>query len=295
MNSTLMPSRLVFGTGGRFGRLQPTLAQFLVDQAWSHGIRTFDTGYHYSSGASQRLLCSCLSKYLLDESLQISTKVKADPYNMIHSIDRTYSMFGGRPLDVVFLWGPSIEQLHDKDTIALMQAYLQSGVVTCFGVNTHDLLVMDSILSSPCSAFLSDVMVDYSLARLESSVFISQFSSSGLRVWAGTALGQGYLIESIFNQFLRTRSLSYLLRAFLSPATRELVAKAAPIRRALHTAYPTLCADLPLSFVLSNPNVNYIPVGMMASSSIKRNIFIESSLCKNEAPLKHLIELFDAG
>ncbi len=53
---------LVFGTGGRFGRLPKTLASRLVFSAIDNGIRYFDTGYEYCSRRSQSLLFNILAK-----------------------------------------------------------------------------------------------------------------------------------------------------------------------------------------------------------------------------------------
>ena len=53
-------------------------------------------------------------------------------------------------------------------------------------------------------------MIDYSLGQLNREHIIASLKSLNINVWAGTALAQG-LIESIVEQFFRTRSFHTLL------------------------------------------------------------------------------------
>ena len=122
---------------------------------------------------------------------------------------------------------------------------------------------------------LSDIMLDYSLAQPDRAPIIKEFNDDGKYVWAGTALAQGFLIQSVFHQFLRTRSFSYILRAFFNPPTRKLLLHASPIRRKLQSKYPDLASYLPLLFVMSDKNVSFVPLGMMSKRSIVNNLMTE--------------------
>ena len=271
-------SRLVFGTGGRFGRLQPALAQLLVDFSWSSGIRIFDTGFYYSRGLSQARLLSSLGDRLEHPECIVTTKVKPDPLLAEYAISQTLSSLPNGCIDVCFLWGGGVHQLNDPLLSALMSSMLASGKVKRFGLNTHDLSLMNVIPDLQCFRFLSDVMIDFSLAQRDRSSFISFIKARGIRVWAGTALAQGFLLESIFNQFLRTRSVSYLARSFLNSPTRHLYSRASPIRRMMRSSFSSSYKNLPLAFVLNNRLVDFVPVGMMSRSSINANLFIERNL-----------------
>lgn len=281
-------SRLVFGTGGRFGRLEANLAQKLVDHAWSLGVRSFDTGFYYSGGRSQKLLSQCLLKYASSESLFISTKVKAEPATISTVIDLCRSIFCKSNLDIVFLWGPSVNDLNNPILASYLASALESGAVTRFGVNTHDLSVMNSLTRSCCYPFITDVMIDYSLAQRDRESFISHFYSAGLKVWAGTALAQGYLIESVWEQFLRTRSISYILRACLNKPTRSLLNASRPLRNMLRSQFYNVSRELPLAYVLSNPSISYIPIGMMSCSSLEANVRVERKILSYAGDLSRL-------
>jgi len=275
-------TKLVFGTGGRFGRLSPHLASRLVDFAISQGIYSFDTGCNYSNGKSQLLLSQCLSPYLLSSShkISISSKVAASnvPGKIISDITRIYSLFQGLPIDCLFLWGPTIEDL-SCDSVWRQLNYAKSlGLVKRIGINTHDLDVMQFICSSFVSGLIDDVMIDYNLLLTDREPFFPEFKKSDISIWAGTVLAQGFLVLSVFEMFLRTRSISYLARSFFNPPTAAMLRQCMKVRSFLRSSYFTSASRIPLSFVASNPYVDYIPMGMLSQSSMLRNLDIEKSL-----------------
>ena len=107
---------LVFGTGGRFGRLSKPLASKLVSCVIDHGIRYFDTGYEYSSRRSQPLLFETLEQKssFMAGSIEISTKFSAPqlPGQLTAFVDNSLSQLSCRDyLETAFLWGPSLTVL----------------------------------------------------------------------------------------------------------------------------------------------------------------------------------------
>ena len=68
--------KLIFGTGGRFGRFNYKKSKKIIDFAINKGIRRFDTGFTYCNYKSQPLLAKCLRPYLKKdrEKIEISTK-----------------------------------------------------------------------------------------------------------------------------------------------------------------------------------------------------------------------------
>jgi len=281
-------SRLVFGTGGRFGRLDPQLASSLVNFAWSLGIRTFDTGFYYSRGQSQSSLFQALGSRLSDAECLVTTKVKPDSLMAEYAIRSTLLSLPKGYIDVCFLWGGSAETLNNPELISLLQSMLDSGLVRRFGLNTHNLSLMNRLPSLKCYPYLSDLMIDYNLLLRDREPIIERSKQDNLRVWAGTSLAQGYLIESPYRQFLRTRSLSYLARFLLNQPTRDLASKARSVRLSLRSTFPSTCSQLPLAFVLDNPHVDFIPIGMMSQRSLLSNLFIENNLSSFSSELLSL-------
>ena len=108
----MVVSKLVFGTGGRFGRPSHDLAFELFSFCLDSGVYAFDTGIAYGGGRSLDLLFKCLSKHkIVDiDCLFIFTNVDSSlsPESIYPSV---LSALRGLPMrsfiDVLFLWGPS--------------------------------------------------------------------------------------------------------------------------------------------------------------------------------------------
>lgn len=275
-------SRLVFGTGGRFGRLSPSLAQILVDFAIESGITHFDTGYFYSGKKSQRLLFASLLKHLRISSVPLHISTKLPPTldaNLFNGwVNETILQAENRrPIDTLFIWGPDLSFLDNLQFCILLEELLASGKVKSLGVNTHDLQVMQALPNSRLGSMSESVMIDFSLLQQDRVSVVEKFYDARIKVWAGTALCQGFLVQSLAQSFLRTRSFSYLVRAFLNSPTRELRAKASLVRPYLQKNFPEHINSIPLSYVLSMPGVSFVPVGMLSRNSISANLAIESS------------------
>ena len=123
---------------------------------------------------------------------------------------------------------------------------------------------------------IDHIMLDFNLLRQDRLNVMEKFSNQGVKVWAGTALCQGFLVQSLFELILRTRSLSYLARALLQSETRLLLDKSKIMRRYLRANYPELFSAIPLQYVLQCELVDFVPVGMLSSSSISRNVQVSS-------------------
>lgn len=279
-SAPVMNSKLVFGTGGRFGRLAPGLAQSLVDTAIESGITKFDTGLFYCGGKSQQLLFACLSDHISrsPSSFEISTKFPpGHSYAIMNEwLNGSISQLGVRGyLDALFVWGPSLEDLYDSSLISSLVSFRSSGRIKSIGVNTHDCDVMKALVGSPLGLIVDCVMIDFSLLQQDRIPIISLFSEAGISVWAGTALCQGFLSQSLLRMVWRTRSLSYFARALCSKPTKVLRAKASKVRPVLAQIYPDTFEAIPLSYVLSREDICRVPVGMLSRSSIQKNVAIE--------------------
>ena len=135
---------------------------------------------------------------------------------------------------------------------------------------------MKDLLASPLGSIIDCVMIDFNLLQQDRIPLLSLFAHAGISVWAGTALSQGFLFQSLVQMIFRTRSLSYLARALFNRSTRELRLKASKVRPALAQQYPDHFKSIPLSYVLSRGDVCRVPVGMLSRSSIQKNVLIES-------------------
>lgn len=280
-------SKLVFGTGGRFGRLAPRFAQSLVDTAIELGITNFDTGLFYCGGKSQQLLFSCLSSHIRKSpsSYELSTKFPPTLGNNIMNnwLDISIAQLGVRNyIDTLFVWGPSLKDLYSPGLIHSLVSFKSSGRIKSIGVNTHDLCVMKALPGSPLGSIVNCVMIDLNLLQQDRIPLLSLFAQAGISVWAGTALSQGFLFQSLLQMIFRTRSLSYLARALFNRPTRELRLKASKVRPALAQHYPDHFESIPLSYVLSREDVCRVPVGMLSRSSIQKNILIESNAVEKQ-------------
>ena len=273
--------QLVFGTGGRFGRLSQSLADKLVSYALSQNVTIFDTGFEYCNGKSQQKLLQALRPVCLQNrsSFKFSTKVKAPRTRGV--ITNRVSRVLASPLqyiDYLFVWGPSISELSSPFLFDELNLLKENRLINSIGVNTHDLKCLNYIAENISSLPIDHIMLDFNLLRQDRLHVMKKFSNQGVKVWAGTALCQGFLVQSLLELILRTRSLSYLARAILQHETRILLDKSKTMRRFLRSRYPEHCRTVPLQYVLQCPLVDFVPLGMLSLSSISRNVQASSSL-----------------
>lgn len=281
-------SKLVFGTGGRFGRLSDSLATELVYSALHSGISSFDTGLHYAGGKSHAKLLRILNQFSRNTSqpLFISSKISVE-YLLnasLHDIVlRINQLLPDRPyLDVLFLWGPSVSDLEDPRLNERLITLSETGVVKEYGINSHSSTVLDYLIAENIPFPFSHVMLDYNILLPERNVQVDSLSLMGCSVWGGTVLAQGFLIQNLFQLYLRTRSLSYLARALLQPETRTLMHLASSARRYLQRTFPNNYASIPLSYALQKPQISFVPVGMLSHASIAANLSVEASPLPSE-------------
>ena len=269
-------SCLVFGTGGRFGRLTSYESAKLVDFAINSGITWFDTGFSYCGFKSQPQLFNSL-KSLSPSNQQINISTKFDVNISLPKLRQNiYQTFDDLPpnvtLHTLFLWGPSIHQLNDPNLVSFLSSIKSELGIKHLGVNSHDFHILSSIARSTTLFVPDSVMLDYNLCQLSRANLFSSLRNLSICIWAGTALCQGLLVESILQRFLRTRSISYFVRSFFNPSSKALLDSASLMRRYLYRNYPSRYQSIPLSFVSSNPYVDFVPVGMLSKSSIKQNL-----------------------
>jgi len=268
--------KLEFGTGSRFGRLNFKYAKNIVDYAIKLGIKRFDTGYTYGNFKSQPLLGRCLKKEILDfrEGLCLSTKCAAISEEYIeYSINQSIESLNCKFIDNFHLWGPTLYQLENKNILKKLKHLKQKGLINKISVNTHDINIIKKI-SKGYFDEIEGIMVDYNLLQQDRKKYLSRIKKNNLSVFAGTVLCQGLLIESIFKTYLRTFSPFYLGRILLQKEKRRFIDPAKILRKYIQTNYKDSFKKIPLSFILNEDCVDYIPMGMLSFSSLDKNIEI---------------------
>ena len=124
---------------------------------------------------------------------------------------------------------------------------------------------------------IDHMMIDYNILQQNRNPIISEMSSKNWKVWAGTVLCQGFLVQSLPELIMRTRSISYTARSILNKPTRAYLKPAQKARNYLKKHYPEMAETIPLEFVCTDQNVSYVPIGMMSKKSIDKNIAISST------------------
>jgi aryl-alcohol dehydrogenase-like predicted oxidoreductase len=272
---------LVFGTGGRYGRLSRSLSFALTSYSYNNGIRSFDTGLSYSKGRSQSLLFSNLIDLHIDRSCySISTKISPKLLVELDDIQLRHLLFSGFEaniayIDCLMLWGPTACELDNKKIMTRLASLKSSGLICRIGINTHESAVMAKVNAGSFEIF-DDIMVDFNLLQQDRLQYINDFVSlrRNRNVWAGTVYCQGFLLHSLLSIYLRSRSISYLLRALLQKSTRRYMFCASSVRNSMRHRFGPVAPYVPLSYVLSQPSVTHVPIGMLSHSSIDRNLSI---------------------
>lgn len=265
--------KLEFGTGSRFGQLNFANATEIIDYALKLGINRFDTGYTYGNFKSQPLLGRCLKKLIINsrESIYLSTKGPAESEDYIeYCIKKSIETLDCKYIDNFYLWGPSMNQLENKSILKKLKSLKQIGLINKISVNTHELSIIKKI-STGYFEEIDGIMVDYNLLQQDRKKYLIKIKKNNLTVFAGTVLCQGQLIESIYKTYFRTFSPFYLGRSLLRKNSRKYFYPAQKLRKHIKTNYKNLYQKIPLSFVCNEEFVDYIPMGMLSFSSLKKN------------------------
>ena len=276
--------KLEFGTGSRFGRLNYKEAYALVEYALNKGINRFDTGFSYGNFKSQPLLAKCLEKKLKfsRESLIISTKCAAkSPEYINYCIQKSLETFKSSYIDNFHLWGANIQDLEDGEILKNLRKLQKEGKIKTISVNTHQLKTIKKI-STGFYSEIKGMLIDFNLLKQDRIPYIKKSRDYGIQVFAGTVLCQGLLIESISEIFLRSLSPFYLGRALLKKESREYLKPAKILRKLIKNKYKNSYREIPLSYVINESLVEFIPIGMLSMKSIKRNVEIAKNPIKKE-------------
>ena len=268
--------KLEFGTGSRFGRLNFVSAKKIIDHALNLGINRFDTGFTYGNFKSQPLLGKCLNGVMLNsrESISLSTKGPAKSEDYIENcIKESIDTLSCKYIDNFHLWGPSLNDLENKNVLKKLKSLKQKGLIKKISVNTHELNIIKKI-SSGYFEEIEGIMIDYNLLQQDRKKYLIKIKKNNLTIFAGTVLCQGQLIESISRTYFRTFSPFYLGRSLVKKHNKRFFYPAQKLRKYIKANYKDSYQKIPLSFVYNEEFVDYIPIGMLSFSSLDKNIEI---------------------
>ena len=265
---------LEFGANSRFARFPYFKAKKLIEHALKLGVRRFDTGFTYGNSKSQPLLAKCLKDKIKKdrEYISISTKcVPSSPEYIEDCILRSVDMFGCGYIDNFHLWGPNITTLENNSIMRKIKSLQDRGLIKLASANTHHMPTIKKISSGSYDE-INGLLIDFNLLKQNRIKYIRRGKKNNLTIFAGTPLCQGLLLASTSKIFLRTWSPFYLGRAILNKDTRNYLHASRKLRKYLNSNYKDIKGKIPLSYVLNEPSIDYVPIGMMSISSIEKNI-----------------------
>lgn len=272
-------SELGFGAGSYWGKpsFPEDRAVALVRQALDAGVNLFDTGPSYSGGEAEARLGRALSG-LPREDLVIATKVGTrlddrrrpakdfGPDSMRRSLEASLRRLGLERLPLLFLHGPSIDDLGDP-TLAFLEQVRRDGLVAHVGLNSFQPAVIGRSLELDVFDCL---MIDYNILRIEREPLIAAWADAGKGVLAAGALARAV----VGNRLLRLRGgadLWYLARA-LGTRRRDLVRGRR--YRFIDRVPDWTGAAVALAFVLRNPQVHAALVGTTDPDHLADNLAV---------------------
>lgn len=266
--------KLVLGTGSRFGKLNYSTAQRLIDTALNNKIYSYDTGYTYGNFKSQPLLAKCLEKKISENRNELYLSTKCSPISadyIRNSVLESIKTLKCEYLDCFHLWGGTIETLENKEITSQLKSLIKSGKIKTVSLTTQDLRTLKKISTGDFDE-IGAIMIDYNLLKQNRLPFIKESNKNNIKIFASTALCQGLLIESIPEIFLRTFSPFYLGRALIKKESRGYINPARKLRKYLKKNYEKSYKTIPLSFIANEKNIDFVSIGMLSKISIKNNV-----------------------
>lgn len=266
-----------FGCASVWGKnlITDKQAQDIFEQAYSLGIRYFDTGYSYGCAEERigRILKS--SRIVSRKNIVISTKFGTKKINgryvhdftpewMNHSVKTSLKRMGIEYIDLLLVHGPKIADLTEVYLNA-MSALKEQGVVKAIGINTFDTDVIEFVCQTKCFDF---VMLDYNILKQEREPLIDQLYQRGIGVIAGAPLAESLYSNRIF-KIKKMKDLWYLARAFVN--FRDQLIKGR--RFSFVNEVPGMTGtQVALNYVISNPHVTSAVFGTTTPEHLTDNI-----------------------
>lgn len=266
-----------FGCASVWGKnlITDEQAQEVFEQAYSLGIRYFDTGYSY--GCAEERIGKILktSKIVKREDIVISTKFGTKNVNgkyihdftpewMNHSVKTSLKRMGIDYVDLLLVHGPQVTDLTDEYLNA-MRKLKKKGIIKAIGINTFDTDVIEFVGRTKCFDF---VMLDYNILKQEREPIIDQLYQSGIGVIAGAPLAESLYSNRIF-KIRKLKDIWYLARAIVNFRGQLIKGR----RFAFVNKVPGMTgAQVALKYVISNPHITTAVFGTTTPSHLTDNV-----------------------
>ena len=266
-----------FGCASVWGKnlITDEQAQEIFEQAYSLGIRYFDTGYSYGCAEERIGKILKISKIVRREDIVISTKFGTKNVNgkyihdftpewMNHSVKTSLKRMGIDYVDLLLVHGPQVADLTDEYLNA-MRKLKEKGIVKAIGINTFDTDVIEFVCKTKCFDF---VMLDYNILKQEREPIIDQLYQSGIGVIAGAPLAESLYSNRVF-KIRKIKDIWYLARAIVNFRGQLIKGR----RFTFVNKVPGMTGtQVALKYVISNPHVTTAVFGTTTPSHLTDNV-----------------------
>ena len=266
-----------FGCASVWGKnlITDEQAQEVFEQAYSLGIRYFDTGYSY--GCAEERIGKILksSKIVKREDIIISTKFGTKNVNgkyihdfspewMEESVSTSLGRMGLDYVDLLLVHGPAVKDL-TTEYLKAMYSLKERGLIRAIGINTFDADVIEYVKDTKCFDF---VMLDYNILRQEREKVIDELYQEGIGVIAGAPLAESLYSNRIF-KIRKMKDVWYLARAFVRFRGQLIKGR----RYTFVNNVPGMSGtQIALKYVISNPQVTTAVFGTTTPSHLTDNV-----------------------
>jgi D-threo-aldose 1-dehydrogenase len=288
------------GIGNLYEEVAEEQAAAAVAQAWSSGIRYFDTAPHYGLGLSERRLGAALASYPRDEVV-VSTKVGRllvpneaptgrdgqgfdvpDTWRrewdfsrdgILRSVEASLERLGMDRVDVLYLHDPDVSGVVDavESGAAALIELRDEGVVSAVGVGTND---------------LSQVTRAFQQTDLDTAMLAGRYTlleQQGADELFEAAEGRSIVAAGVFNSgLLSTRRPEAGAMYNYEPAPADVLLRAQQLA-GIGERHGVPLPQLALQFPLRHHQVASVVLGMRTPEHVLENIAHYSAPAPPEA------------
>tara|TARA_Y100001978_G_scaffold203194_1_gene227364 strand:- start:3143 stop:4063 length:921 start_codon:yes stop_codon:yes gene_type:complete len=283
-------SRLIYGTGGPFGYQSMSQAKKIIDFALSKGIRKFDTGSNYASFKAEKLLGECLKNTNYPkESIEIYTKFGTiysrrkgklikdfSVSNCLYTLDNSINNLCRTKIDCYYMHEPSSSYNINKSCCKELERLKEVGKIRNWGILAHNYKLIESI-NKEWKIFPDYIMLKLNLGNyFKQKENIKELRKKGIKIIAGTVLGQGALLNNRKKKILFRNELFYFLRKFLKKESSNDYKRNIIITKAIENNSSILASFAAVAFILNLNEIDSISFSSLREKGIQEIIDMSS-------------------
>lgn len=270
-------SAMGFGCASVWGKsmISDAQAQALMEQAYSLGVRYFDTAHSY--GVAEERIGKILksTRVFRREDIVLSSKcgVRIVDGKYVHdftsdwakkSVELSLQRMGIEYLDMLLLHGPRIADL-TEEYLETIRDFKRRGICKAIGINTFDTDVLEYVRDTGCVDF---VMLDYNILRQDREPLLQQLHDRGIGIIAGAPLAESLFSNRIF-RIRKPKDVWYFLRAVAKFRGQLIEGRKFTF---INNVPGMSGAQIALRYVLDNPNVTNAVFGTTTPSHLEDNM-----------------------